>query len=109
LEKEGKTVEALAEDHSIQGRKADALVDGVKTEFKTAEPGATSSTIKNMINDSVRRGGQARNVIIDARGSGLSEADAAQGLARAGGISRGRIDSVRIIGDAFDTSSTSFK
>lgn len=90
-------------------RYADAEVDGIPTEFKTASPGASSATIKNEINDSVRREGQARHIIIDARDSGLTEAEARRGLARAKGISRGKIESVRIIGQGFDLISTGFK
>jgi hypothetical protein len=109
LAKEGKIVEALPEDSSVLGRKADALVNGKITEFKTLDPGADSGTVKNVINNSVRNGGQARDIVIDARESGLSAADAERGLARAGGISRGRIDSVRIIGEDFDKVSTTFE
>jgi hypothetical protein len=83
------------------GRQGDALIDGVLHEFKTLAPGATSSTIRNVVNNSIRRGGQARNIVIDARGSGLSEADALEGATRALGISRGRIDNISIIGDGY--------
>jgi hypothetical protein len=57
---------------------------------------------RDVINNSVRKGGQARHVIINAIGSGLTKDDALKGIARAMGISRGRIDSIRIIGDGFD-------
>ena len=96
-------------DGAVRLECADAEVDGVPTEFKTASPGASSATIKNEINDSVRREGQARHIIIDARGSGLTEIEARRGLARAKGISRGKIDSVRIISESFDLISTDFK
>jgi RHS repeat-associated protein len=107
LTEEGKDVKALKE---VEGqRNGDALVDGKPTEFKTMDPGATDATVKNQINNSVRGGGQARDMILDARGSGLSEDAAQQGLNRASNITRGRIDSVRIIGDGYDTTSTNFK
>lgn len=83
------------------GRQGDAFVNGVKTEFKTLKPGATSSTVRNVINNSIRRGGQAREVIIDARGSGLDAAAARAGIERAMGVSRGLIDRIRIIGDNY--------
>jgi hypothetical protein len=84
------------------GRQGDRLIDGVLTELKSLDPGATSNTIRNVVNNSVRRGGQARSIIIDARGSGLSQEEAARGIARAMGISRGRIDRIRVIGDGFN-------
>jgi len=56
---------------------------------------------RNSVNNSIRRGGQARNIVIDARGSGLWEVDAIAGLARLRGISSGRLDYVSVIGDDF--------
>jgi hypothetical protein len=109
LAKEGRTVEKLTENHALPGRKADALVDGVKTEFKKLDPGASSATVKDAVNNSIRKEGQARNIIIDTRGSGLTEAEARRGLARAAGITRGKIDSVRLVGDGFDVTATNFK
>lgn len=106
LASEGKTVKSLLETN--QGRTADAEVDGIPTEFKSLVIGATNSTVKNLINSSIRRG-QARKIIIDARGSGLTEAEANLGLQRAKNISRGKIDSVRIIGDGYDLISNDFQ
>lgn len=83
------------------GRQGDAIVCGVLHEFKSLQPGATSNTIRNSVNNSIRRGGQARNIVIDARGSGLSEADAIAGLVRLPGISRDRLDYVSAIGDDY--------
>lgn len=107
LASEGKTVKSLLEKN--QGRTADAEVDGIPTEFKSLVIGATNSTVKNLINSSIRRGGQARKIIIDARGSGLTEAEANLGLQRAKNVSRGKIDSVRIIGDGYDLISNDFQ
>jgi uncharacterized protein (DUF2345 family) len=59
------------------GRQGDAFVDGVLHEFKSLEKGADSSTIRNVVNNSIKDGGQARNIVIDARGTGLSEEDKA--------------------------------
>ncbi|NJO14489.1 MAG: hypothetical protein HC877_01700 [Thioploca sp.] len=78
------------------------MIDGVQTEYKTLDPGATPSTVKNVVNNSIRRGGQARQIIIDARGSGLTREEALAGIRKAMGISRGKIDQLRIIGDGFD-------
>ncbi len=83
------------------GRQGDALIAGVKHEFKTLDPGATANTIKNVVNNSIRKGGQARNIVIDARGSGLTQEAASHGIAKALGISRGKIDNITIIGDDF--------
>lgn len=116
LENEGKHVKALVEGGQA-GRFTDALVGdqplskqypGVHTEFKVLSKDATSATVKNSINNSIRRGGQARHIILYAVGSGLAEAEAVRGLARASSITRGRVDSVRIIGNGFDVTSTDF-
>ena len=82
-------------------RQGDAFINGVKVEFKTLDPGATANTIKNVVNNSIRRGGQAREIVIDARGTGLTEAAAEQGAFKALGISRGLLDGVTIIGDDY--------
>ncbi|MEG4090234.1 CdiA C-terminal domain-containing protein [Microcoleus sp. Pol12B4] len=65
LEREGKNVKALVEK-TDGGRNPDAEVDGKPIEFKSLDAGATSATVKNQINNSIRRGGQARDIIIDA-------------------------------------------
>jgi len=83
------------------GRQGDRYVDGVKTEYKTLDPGAGSNTVKNVVNNSIRSGGQARNIIIDARGSGLSQEEAVRGINRAMGISGGKVDTIEIIGDGY--------
>ena len=100
LSKEGKTVKFLPTDGV--GRHADAQVDGVRTEFKTVDLGADSKTIVNSISNSMKKGGQARDIIIDARGSGLSEAEAKHSFARLRPLVKGRLDSLRLIGDGFD-------
>jgi hypothetical protein len=108
LAAEGHSIKTLPEGGARRG--GDILLDDASpVEIKSIDPGATDATIRNTVNNSVRRGGQARDIIIDARGSGLTLEQAQQGLKRAGGITRGRVDSVRIIGDGFDTISTDFK
>ena len=64
----------------IMGKQPDAFVDGQKTEFKTPDPGADSSTIRNDVNKSISRSGQARDIIFDARGTGLSKAESTRGI-----------------------------
>ncbi len=105
---EGKHVKAKKERENQ--RTGDAEVDGVLTEFKTLKPGhGKNSVVRNTINNSIRQGGQARHIIIDARGSGLTEIEAHRGLARAKKITRGLVDAVRIIGDGFDLSASDFQ
>lgn len=108
LASEGKHVKAKKEREDR--RTGDAEVNGVLTEFKTLKPGhGKNSAVKNTINNSIRQGGQARHIIIDARSSGLTETEAYRGLARSKNITRGLIDAVRIIGDGFDLSAKDFQ
>jgi hypothetical protein len=102
LADQGKDVQAVPESSEPGVRSPDALVDGKPTEFKSLDPGATSGTIKNTVGQSISGTGQARDIVIDARGSGLDPAEAERGLARVGGIAGGKLDSVRIIGDGYD-------
>ncbi|MEM7128871.1 MAG: RHS repeat-associated core domain-containing protein [Chloroflexota bacterium] len=83
------------------GRQGDRYIDGILTEYKTLAPGATSNRIKNVVNNSIRKGGQARHIIIDARSSGLTLDEATRGIGRAFGISRGLVDVIEIIGEDF--------
>jgi len=102
LEGLGRKVEKNPLEGAVgAGRQGDAFVDGVLHEFKSLEKGADSSTIRNVVNNSVKNGGQARNIVIDARGTGLSEEEAIRGLARAAGISRGKLENITIVGDGY--------
>ncbi|HYX33146.1 MAG TPA: hypothetical protein VE954_08515 [Oligoflexus sp.] len=83
------------------GRQADAIVDGVPVEFKSLEPGASSSTIRNTVRNSVDGGGQARTIQIDTRGTGMSEAEAKRGIFRALGAYGDKLDYLSVIGDGF--------
>lgn len=83
------------------GRQGDLIIDGVKTELKTLSPGATSATIRNVVNNSIRKGGQAREIFIDARGSGLALPEAQLGVRRAFGVARGMVDRITVLGDDF--------
>ena len=80
------------------GRQGDAYVDGMKTEFKTLNSNAVPNTIKNDVNKSIKYGGQARNFVIDARNTSLTKEEAEQGVFKALGISRGKVDFIEIIG-----------
>ena len=102
LAAEGKDVKALPENNPTGVRNPDALVDGKPTEFKTPAPGANSNTIKNEVSSSIRGTGQARNIVIDAENSGLTQVEAERALNRIAGIQNGKLDSVRIIGKGFD-------
>ncbi|MDQ3249373.1 MAG: hypothetical protein M3Q45_09215 [Chloroflexota bacterium] len=91
LASEGKQVKAKKE--RTGQRTGDAEVNGVLTEFKTLTPlYADNATVRNTINNSIRQGGQARHIIIDARNSSLTAAEAHRGLARARNITRGLPD-----------------
>lgn len=86
------------------GRHADSLVDGEKAEFKTLmeEDGpATSGTIRNIVTASKRRGGQASQLIIDARGTSLSAEEALRGIRRGLGLDT-IVARIRIVGDSYD-------
>lgn len=52
---------------------------------------------------------KSKDIIIDARTSGLIESEAERGLERAKNITRGKIDCVRIIGDRYDITFTEFQ
>lgn len=81
------------------GRQADAVVDGVKTEFKTIEIASPDSkTIKNIVAGGV---GQARTILIDARGSALTRSQAADGIFRSLGANGDKLDFVAVIGEGF--------
>ncbi|MBI1929882.1 hypothetical protein HYR99_37225 [Candidatus Poribacteria bacterium] len=82
-------------------RTADALVDGVETELKrTRKIDADEKTVKNHLN---KARGQARVIILDARGTKLTETSARRGVYRAMGADPERkIQKARVIGSDFD-------
>ncbi|WP_220139261.1 hypothetical protein [Nocardia sp. GTS18] len=96
LADEGKNVTAIPRGAE---RTPDALVDGVPTEFKSLEPGASNVTVKNALK-SAR--GQADDAIIDGRGSGLTQDEAQRGLARFLGAYPDKMNNVRIVGDGWE-------
>jgi Contact-dependent growth inhibition CdiA C-terminal domain len=95
----GLTVISVSEGFGIHGRTPDACANGVPVEFKTLDPGASDRTVKAALNSAK---GQARNAVIDARGSGLTEDQADTGIRRFAGTPHGdRLDAVLIIGDDY--------
>jgi hypothetical protein len=79
LEAEGSEVVPL---EVVQGQKnPDALVDGVRTEFKTITV-AGPNTLKNQIQDGLK---QAPNVVVDARGTSITKEQAMQQIQRVEG------------------------
>lgn len=106
---QGNNVESVEEVHTIQKHKnADALVNGRRTEFKYAKPGASSNTLMHTVQDSIRGGAQARNLVIDLRGSGVSETEAHRTLRRLRPLTKGRVKHILMIGDAFEARSSDF-
>lgn len=109
LRREGRNVQPNPhEGQPGAGRQGDRFVDGVKTEYKHPRPKPDgrppdSITIKNNVTKSIRKGGQARDIIIDARGTGLTKAEAERSIRRAmhPDVSRGKVDNLRVIGDGF--------
>lgn len=100
LQQEGRNVKSVKESEVPGQRTGDAVVDGVPTEFKSLDPGASPNTVKNSLNTAK---GQARDAVVDARGSGLDEAAAREGLGKfLRNNPPGRMNFIRIIGDGYD-------
>ncbi|WP_143645223.1 PrsW family glutamic-type intramembrane protease [Streptomyces antioxidans] len=100
LQSEGKDVKALKESPVDGIKTPDALVDGVPTEFKTLQPGAASNAVKNTLNTAKK---QSRDAVVDARGSGLDESAAREGMGKfLRNNPPGRMSSIRIIGDGYN-------
>ncbi|MEU5886419.1 PrsW family glutamic-type intramembrane protease [Streptomyces sp. NPDC047461] len=100
LQNEGRDVKALKESPVEGQRTPDAVVDGVPTEFKTLDPGAAANSVKNTLNTAKK---QARDAVVDARGSGLGEMGAREGLEKfLRNNPPGRMNSIRIIGDGYN-------
>ncbi|MGY5311641.1 WXG100-like domain-containing protein [Nocardia gipuzkoensis] len=99
LADEGKEVKAIKESDVKGQRTYDATVDGVPTEFKSLDPGAGNSAVKNALNSAK---GQADHAVIDSRASGLTREEAQRGLSRFLGANPSRMKSVRIVGDSWE-------
>ncbi len=100
LSGEGRAVVAIHDGYGRDGRKPDAAVDGVPTEFKCLDPGASDRTVKAALTSAK---GQAREAIIDGRDSGLVAEDAERGMRRfLSAPYADRLDAIRIIGDDYE-------
>lgn len=99
----GHNVTALKESDVPNVRTPDAEVDGVPTEFKTVQAEQPSSrTIMRMLNDSARRGGQARDIVIDSSANGgMSQSEAEAGIRRFAGLGKDAYDHITIWGDGW--------
>jgi hypothetical protein len=93
---EGHVVEALP---TATIRRADARLCGTEVEFKTLRPGASAATVKHALK---RAKGQAPQVILDARHSGLEPSEADRGVRAHLGTPYRKVEVLRIIGDGFD-------
>jgi hypothetical protein len=97
---EGHAVVAVHDGYGRQGRRPDAAVDGVWTEFKSLDPGASDTTVKAALTSAK---GQARHAVVDGRGSGLPRDEADRGLRRFLGTPYGyQLEGIRVIGDDYD-------
>jgi hypothetical protein len=97
---EGRTVVAIHDGYGRAGRRPDAAVDGVDTEFKSLDAGASDRTVKAALTSAK---GQARAAVIDGRDSGLGRPEADLGIRRFLGTPFGdRMDAIRIVGDGYD-------
>jgi hypothetical protein len=95
----GVAVVSVSEGFGVYGRTPDSRVDNVPVEFKSLDPGASDRTVKAALNSAK---GQARHAVIDARGSGLTEDEANNGIRRFRGTPHGdRLDAVLIVGDEY--------
>jgi hypothetical protein len=95
----GAAVVSVSEGFGVCGRTPDSRVDNVPVEFKSLDQGASDRTVKAALNSAK---GQARHAVIDARGSGLMEDEANNGIRRFRGTPHGdRLDAVLIVGDDY--------
>jgi hypothetical protein len=100
LASEGRTVVAVHDGYGRQGRRPDAAVDGVWTEFKSLDPGASDKTVKAALTSAK---GQAHQAVVDGRHSGLSRDEADRGLRRFLGTPYAyQLEAIRIVGDDYD-------
>ncbi len=91
---------AVHDGYGRDGRKPDAAVDGVPTEFKCLDLGASDRTVKAALTSAK---GQAREVVVDGRASGLTSEDADQGVRRFLGAPYADVlHAIRIIGDNYE-------
>ena len=97
---EGRAVVAVHDGYGKHGRRPDAAVDGVWTEFKSLDPGASDKTVKAALTSAK---GQARHAVVDGRDSGLSRDAADRGMRRFLGTPHAyQLEAIRIVGDDYD-------
>ena len=97
---EGRAVVAVHDGYGKQGRRPDAAVDGVWTEFKRLDPGASDKTVKAALTSAKS---QARQAAVDGRDSGLSRDAADRGMRRFLGTPHAyQLEAIRIVGDDYD-------
>jgi hypothetical protein len=97
---EGRAVVALHDGYGKHGRRPDAAVDGVWTEFKSLDPDASDKTVKAALTSAK---GQARQAVVDGRHSGLSRDEADRGMRRFLGTPHAhQLEAIRILGDDYD-------
>lgn len=102
LAAEGHDVKAVKPSNEPGVRRPDATVDGTPTEFKTVKaPEPTSTKILRMLDDSARRGGQAREIVIDAEGTSLTKEAALEGMRRFQGLGKDAYDKIVVWGDGW--------
>jgi hypothetical protein len=100
LASEGRAVVAVHDGYGRHGRRPDAAVDGIGTEFKSLDPGASDKTVKAALTSAK---GQARQAVVDGRDSGLSREQADRGMRRFLGTPYAdRLEAIRIVGDDYD-------
>jgi hypothetical protein len=105
LENRGRHVlKNLDEGAKGAGRQGDIFMDGLKTELKTLSPGGSQDALVERALEQLHRvrrgGGQATHVVIDARGTELTEWSANKVIARWFGKSEAT-ETIEIIGDRF--------
>lgn len=100
LADEGHAVVAVHDGYGRDGRKPDAAVDGDPTEFECLDLGASDRTVKAALTSAK---GQAREVVVDGRDSGLTPEDADRGVRRfLGAPYADGLNAIRIIGDDYE-------
>jgi len=102
LRSQGRIVEQNPLESSGRGNLGgDRIVDGVRTEFKRFKTSDPKKLLRK-IEKSLSGGGQARNMILDLRGQGITRESAQQVLRDLPKKQRAsRLDSIEIIGDSF--------
>jgi hypothetical protein len=88
------------------GEQFDVFIDGLEVELKAVELKAPESenAITNSVGESIKAGGQAREISLDVRGTGTTQEQAQRGAARSLGTDQAKrkLDGLTVIGDDFD-------